>query len=230
LHQYAYYDDPIAHATFAESGSVMAFTPSAYDTKHTNFTFVAKNLGCDFPKNATKELRCLQQKSFHSIINFMGQYQDNSTLVNPSQPRLSFNTVIDEKLVFSNYTARYAAGKVTKAPMIYSSVANEGGSLVAFPASNPSKGVNQTAANMVTEGVICGAAKSSILRTQAGLKTYRYQYAGNWSNQDPLPWMGAVSPLGPSIIFILPCVTSGIDQLQVPLERPSHALRCVRQR
>jgi carboxylesterase type B len=38
---------------------------------------------------------------------------------------------------------------------------------------------------------MCGAANSSILRNSIGLRTYRYQYAGNWTNQDPLPWMGA---------------------------------------
>lgn len=192
-HNYAFYQDPIAHAFFAESGNVIASPPTAADTKHTNFTFVARHVGCDFPNNATKELQCMQGKDYNDIINFMGHYQDNSTLVNPQQPRLTFNPVPDQKLVFSNYTQRYMTGKVTKAPMIYSTVANEGGSLTAFPANPQQQSVNQTAANLVTERTLCGAATSSILRNSIGLPTYRYQYAGNWSNQDPLPWMGAVS-------------------------------------
>ncbi|KAK5695441.1 hypothetical protein LTR97_008948 [Elasticomyces elasticus] len=118
------------------------------------------------------------------------RYQDNSTLVDKTQPRLSFSTVADEKIVFSNNSERYLMGKVTKAPMIYSTVANEGGSLAPFPA-DPSAGQNQTAANAVTIGTLCGAATSSILRNSIDLPTYRYQYAGNWTNQDPLPWMGA---------------------------------------
>jgi hypothetical protein len=152
---------------------------------------VAKNVGCDFPNNASQELSCMQGKDYNDIINFMGQYQDNSTLNNPTQPKISFNPVADEQLVFSNYTERYLTGMVTKAPMIYSSVANEGGSLAPFP--GPTKPQNQTAANLITERVLCGAAESSVWRHSIGLPTYRYQYAGNWSNQDPLPWMGAVS-------------------------------------
>lgn len=87
---------------------------------------------------------------------------------------------------------RYSEGFVTKVPMIYSSVANEGASLTAYNYSNPLQGPNQTAANQVTFGLsLCTGANATILRNQYGLTTYRYQYAGNWSNQDPLPWMGA---------------------------------------
>ncbi|KAK3659334.1 hypothetical protein LTR56_001223 [Elasticomyces elasticus] len=189
--QYAYWDDPIAHGSFAESGSVINSGP-ANDIGNSNFTFVAKNLGCDYPNDASLELQCMQKLDYNDIlkINFMGQYQDNSTLVDKTQPRLSFSTVADEKIVFSNNSERYLMGKVTKAPMIYSTVANEGGSLAPFPA-DPSAGQNQTAANAVTINTLCGAAKSSILRNSIDLPTYRYQYAGNWTNQDPLPWMGA---------------------------------------
>jgi len=159
---------------------------------------VAKNVGCDFADNATQELMCMQGKDYNDIINFMGQYQDNNTLVNPQQPRIAFNPVPDQQLVFSNYTERYLTGGVTKAPMIYSSVANEGGSLSPFPAANPEQGINQTAANRVTISVICGAAAAGALRHSIDLPTYRYQYAGNWTNQDPLPWMGAVChPISP---------------------------------
>lgn len=188
IHNYAYYQDPIAHAFFAQSGSVMAFgySPEA-DWDHTNFTFVAKNLGCDYPSNSKKELECMQKVDYNDIVNFMGQYQDNSTLVDPTQPRLSFSTIPDERIVFLNYTARYLSGMVTQAPMIYSSVANEGGSLSPFPADDPLKGINQSAANEVTERIFCGAAQSGVLRQSIDLPTYIYQYAGNWTNQDPLP-------------------------------------------
>lgn len=195
-HNYAFYEDPIANALFAQSGSVHDVT-GRVDTDHTNFTFVAKNVGCDSPENATQELQCMQKKDYDEIINFMGQYQDNSTLNNPGQPSISFSPVPDEKIVFRNITERYSSGKVTKAPMIYSSVANEGGSLSPFPADDPSRGVNQTVANSITIRTLCGAANSSILRNSIDLPTYRYQYAGNWTNQDPLPWMGAVSKLFP---------------------------------
>ncbi|KAF2214268.1 hypothetical protein CERZMDRAFT_66369 [Cercospora zeae-maydis SCOH1-5] len=156
------------------------------DATHSNFTFVAKNVGCDFPNNFTAELDCMQKVDYNDIINFLGRYQGNGTL-----PAISFSTVADEKLVFSNYTERYLQQRVTRAPMIYSSTANEGGSLSTYPADDPQRGVNQTQADATTLQILCGAARSGALRQGLGLPTYRYQYAGNWTNQDPLPWMGA---------------------------------------
>jgi acetylcholinesterase len=73
IHNYAYYEDPIAHAYFAESGSTIAFGADVGDVDHTNFTFVAKNLGCDFPYNGKKELECMRKVDYNDIINFMGQ-------------------------------------------------------------------------------------------------------------------------------------------------------------
>jgi len=68
-HNYAFWDDPIAHAIFAESGNAIAGAPFM---DNSNFTFVAKSLGCDYPMNATQELQCMQQKDYNDIINFMG--------------------------------------------------------------------------------------------------------------------------------------------------------------
>ncbi|KAK0260806.1 hypothetical protein LTS09_004581 [Friedmanniomyces endolithicus] len=186
---YAYWDDPIAHAIFAESGSALHTAPWA---DNSNFTFVAQNVGCNYPTNASAELECMRAVPYSKIINFMGQYQDNSTLRAPMQPAISFGAVPDERLVFENVTERYEMGFVTKVPMIYSSVANEGGSLQRYPVNDPYNGTNQTAANAITTGfALCPAADTTKLRHSIGLPTYRYQYAGNWTNQDPLPWMGA---------------------------------------
>lgn len=145
-----------------------------------------QHLGCDYPDNGKKELECMQALDYNTVINFMGRYADSG-----AQPTLDFGPIPDDRIVFSNYTERYAAGMVTKAPMIYSSVANEGGSLSPYPLHPLKRGPNQTEANLITEEVLCGAANSSILRAGIDLVTYRYQYAGNWTNQDPLPWMGA---------------------------------------
>ncbi|KAK1813871.1 hypothetical protein LTR12_011779 [Friedmanniomyces endolithicus] len=171
------------------SGSALHTAPWA---DNSNFTFVAQNVGCNHPTNASAELECMRGVPYAKIINFMGQYQDNSTLRAPMQPAISFGAVPDERLVFENVTERYEMGFVTKVPMIYSSVANEGGSLQRYPVNDPYNGTNQTAANAITTGfALCPAADTTKLRHSIGLPTYRYQYAGNWTNQDPLPWMGA---------------------------------------
>jgi carboxylesterase type B len=215
IHQYAYWEDPISHASFAESGSVLGFG-SGDDWDHTNFTFVAKNVGCDYPTNAKKELECMQKLDYNDIINFMGQYDDNTTLVDPNQPPLSFSVIADERIVFSNYTQRYESGMVTQNPMIYSSVANEGGSLAPYPVHHVQRGPNQAVANSITEEVLCGATNSSILRQSIGLVTYRYQYAGNWTNQDPLPWMGAYH--SSDLVMLFGSYADGEGPVTEPLE------------
>jgi carboxylesterase type B len=72
FYQYAHWEDPIAHGFFAQSGSVIATGPPT-DAAHTNFTFVAKNVGCDYPSDAAKELKCMQKLDYNKIINFMGK-------------------------------------------------------------------------------------------------------------------------------------------------------------
>jgi cholinesterase len=37
----------------------------------------------------------------------------------------------------------------------------------------------------------CPATESVRVRQETGLLSYRYQYAGNWTNISPEPWMGA---------------------------------------
>ncbi|KAF2096079.1 alpha/beta-hydrolase [Rhizodiscina lignyota] len=188
---YAFYHDPIARAFFMQSGTVVNRTNNL-DYDHTNFTFVAKKLGCNFPEDGESELKCMRKVPVSLIENFVGQYQDNTTLVTPHQPAIAFTPIADEKVVFANVSQRYAEGKVSKAPALMSTCADEGASLSPYPGTpgNSFTGVNQTAANIITFGTVCGAAWSSTLRHAAGLVSYRYQYAGNWSNVSPLPWMG----------------------------------------
>ena len=216
IHSYAFYNDPIAHSFFAQSGSSLAFGSEEGDWEHTNSTFVAKHLGCDFPTDAQKELGCMQSVDYNDIINFMGHYNDNGTLVHPNQPSIDFGPVADERLVFSNYTARYQSGMVTKAPMIYSSAANEGGSLSSYPIHHLQGGPNQAEANLITESILCGAANSSILRHQIRLPTYRYQYAGNWTNQGPLPWLGAYH--SSDLVMLFGTYDTDVDPSTQPLE------------
>lgn len=218
-HNYAFWEDPIAHAMFAQSGSVLHDDSGSADLDwdHTNFTFVAKGVGCDHPNNATAELDCMQQVPYHDIINYFGQYNDNGT-TNPDQPGLSFSIIADERLVFQDYEGRYKSGFVSKVPMIYSSAANEGASLVQYPVDNPERGPNQTKVNeLTTSSFLCGAANTSILRDTIGLTTYRYQYAGNWTNQDPFDWMGAYH--SSDLVMLFGTYADDVRPVVEPLER-----------
>jgi hypothetical protein len=47
-------------------------------------------MGCDF-EDAGLELQCMRRVPMQRIENFIGQYQDNGTLVNTSQPAIDFS-------------------------------------------------------------------------------------------------------------------------------------------
>ncbi|KAJ5618937.1 carboxylesterase [Penicillium lagena] len=183
IHNYAFWENPIVHGSFSQSGTALAPVFSS-DFSHSSFTTVAKNLGCDFPDNPTAELECMQQVPVDLIENFIGQYDGPASL--------SFEPIPDEKVVFSDYPARAAAGKISPRPAIFSDAANEYASLYTWPSSNASAGPFQPFVDAETLGAfICPNAKTSILRKNANVTTYRYQFAGVWPNQNPYSWLGA---------------------------------------
>lgn len=164
-----------------------AFLPAivgSSDPDHTNFTFVASKLGYA-NLNSSSELDCLRALPVNQIVDFVGNYGDNMT-----SPGLAFGPVTDEKIIFSNYTQRYERGLMSNIPAIVSNAANEGASLVAI--TNFATGPEQNSKDEVTlSDFICPSHKTSILRTQNNLITYRYQYAGNFTNISPRGWLGA---------------------------------------
>lgn len=85
---FAWYQNPLIRASISSSGVAIG-RGSNLDYAGTNFTFVAKSLGCDFG-DAELELECMRRVPMERIENFAGQYQDDSTLVNTSQPAIAF--------------------------------------------------------------------------------------------------------------------------------------------
>lgn len=177
-----------------DSGSVYLLSTEP-DTTYTNFTFVAKHFNCD-TSTPKAELACMRAIDFQAIEDFVGGYGENKSA---SEPGLSFNPTPDEKVVFSNYIARYAAGLLADVPALFTSNAMEATMFVPVLTALPSQSnpygawyVNQTLAEQLTlSSFQCPAARSALLREKAGRKTYRWQYAGNFSNVSPLPWQGA---------------------------------------
>ncbi|KAJ7251171.1 Alpha/Beta hydrolase protein [Mycena haematopus] len=184
-HSYAFYNDPIASGYFLQSGT--ALTISFEDAAQTNFSFVAKHFGCDFPTNGAAELDCMRPVPFAMIENFIGQYGQNGT-----QPGLSFNVVPDEKIIFSNYPARAAAGKLSKSPAIISNCANEMSSLYTYPVNNLTVGPYEPAVLAQDLSLwVCPTATSTAFRNALGIPVFRYQHAGTYPNLNPLKWLGA---------------------------------------
>ncbi|KAJ5833805.1 Alpha/Beta hydrolase protein [Penicillium riverlandense] len=183
IHNYAFWDNPIVHGSFSQSGTALAPIFSS-DYSHSSFTTVAKNLGCDFPDNPTAELECMQQVPVDLIENFIGQYDGPASL--------SFEPIPDDRVVFSDYPARAVAGKISPRPAIFSDAANEFATLYTWPSGNASAGPYQPFVDAGTLGAfVCPNARTSILRDKANVTTYRYQYAGVWPNQNPYSWLGA---------------------------------------
>lgn len=177
-----------------DSGSVYLVSTEP-DTEYTNFTFVARHFNCD-TSTPEAELSCMRTIDFQAITDFVGGYGENKT---SAEPDLSFGPTPDEKIVFSNYTDRYAKGLLSNCPAIFTSNEDEGTMFVATLTSIPSSSnpygvwfVNATLAEQVTLSLFqCPAARSVQLREEARRKTYRWQYVGNFSNVSPLPWQGA---------------------------------------
>lgn len=153
------------------------------DPIQSNFSFVASGVGCDYPGDATKELECMRKVPWNDISDFVGEYMDSG-----ETPTIAFFPVLDDKIVFSNYTERYATGKVSDRPAIFSTTEEEGNSLVPYDPS----GVDETASIEYTNSFFaCPVAQTSQLRTEAELKTYRYLYSGDFANVSPPEWADA---------------------------------------
>lgn len=189
MYLFAWYHDPIIQASISSSGVTLGRSTNQ-DYTGTNFTFVAKSLGCDF-EDAELELACLRRVPMQRIENLVGQYQDNSTLVNTSQPAIAFTRQIDEKYVFSNYTERYLTGKVAQLPKIIGTTSREPSALVPYPINNYTEGPSEARILTQTLNTVCAAYNTSVIRDQVNLPTYRYEWAGNFSNIAAPSWLGA---------------------------------------
>jgi acetylcholinesterase len=190
-HAYAFYQDPIAQAYFIQSGTVFSAIP-LQDPTHSNFSFVARHVGCEAPcddEDGAAELDCMRQVPFAQLENFIGQYGDQGVT-----PALSFNVIQDDRIVFVDYNARSEAGKIARAPAIISTTANEMSSLVPYPVNNLTAGPYQPAvtAGDISFGV-CPTFNSTVYRNRlgAGVPVFRFQYAGTFPNLNQFKWLGA---------------------------------------
>lgn len=188
---HAFHDEPLAAALFMQSGTAMV-NISHPDPTHSNFSFVARNVGCGYASSPAAELECMRQVPMSLLQNFVGQYRDAGR-ADPA-PLPPFRPMPDERVVFFNYTLRAARGLVPRLPALVSTTSNEQATLTRYPAGNVTEGPYQPRVDRETVDVfVCLASNTTRARERAGLGplTYRYEYAGNFSSLTPLPWMGA---------------------------------------
>ncbi len=191
INNYAFYDNPLVSGYYLMSGTA-AVAGMPADPAYSNFSFVARSVGCDFgigsQRDPDAELACMRRVPADLISNFVGQYAENGT-----RPALNFRPVPDERVYFSNYTDRAARGLIAQRPALVSTTANEDAALYYYPASNLTAGPYMPTVDKLTLAIfVCPAAKTTRWRgVLTGRTTYRYQYAGNFSAVTPYPWMGA---------------------------------------
>ncbi|EMC99033.1 hypothetical protein BAUCODRAFT_388676 [Baudoinia panamericana UAMH 10762] len=189
---FAWPSDPIVRASISSSSLAIGY-PTNVDYAGTNFTFVAQAMGCNFTDPAF-ELQCMRRVPMPRIVNFVGQYQDNSSLVNTSQRAISFSRQIDNKFVFSqaDYVRLYQADTLAQIPKMIGTTAREFSALLPYPVNNASAGPSNQLITALTQAWVCTAYNTSVYRQQDLLTTYRYEYAANFTNlADGASWLGA---------------------------------------
>ncbi|KAF1974712.1 carboxylesterase [Bimuria novae-zelandiae CBS 107.79] len=184
FYNFAWHEDPIVQGLIMNSGT--GFIENGSGPKYSNFSYVAAQVGCGNSTGAAAELACMKTVDAAAIEKVIA---DN--LNGGGVPPLAFGASADEKIVPSNLTKWIFEGKFTRMPAIIGIDQNEGVGFVTYNADGPSA-EDQSLADFWFQALfLCPSFKTSQLRAAAGVPTYRYMYAGNFSNISPRPWMGA---------------------------------------
>jgi acetylcholinesterase len=184
---FAYPSDPIFSGTILDSAT--ALFPQAggrtFDTAQTNFTAVSTALGCHDPSS---EMDCLRDVTWQDIEAVLS-----------ADPTLMFLPIVDNVMVFQNYSDRYAKNAISSVPALIGTNLHEFNEGIPNPLSPT---FNQSASDMDTNVVfVCTAALTSHARQSYSLTTYRYRYDGNFSNISPPSYPGAYHASELPLIF-----------------------------
>ncbi|KAF4780658.1 chlorogenic acid esterase precursor [Colletotrichum scovillei] len=183
-YSFAYAEDPIVRGLIMDSGTAHLDQLMNHDETHSNFTFVAQQLGCGNSTTPEAELACMRKIPAEKLENFVATYKDSEVT-----PTIGFSPQIDNKIVFANYTEKAALGELSDLPAIIGFNAAEGLFLAPYDAEN---GPDPAVADALSYQFFwCPATKTTNERLAAGRTTYRYYYSAVFNNTSPRPWMGA---------------------------------------
>lgn len=101
IYSYAWTENPIVNAFIPESGATGILT-SGDPTAVTHWYNVSQALGCGGPAAADQSVACMRNQTVQAILNAVATVG------------ASFVPVVDNITIFSDYTARGAAGKFIK--------------------------------------------------------------------------------------------------------------------
>ena len=187
-YNHAYTEDPIVSGLIMNSGTsqLMLVNP---DVEHINFTFVARHFGCNNSSPAA-EIDCLRDVNGSTITSYLKQYAESGTL-----PVMNFFPVVDNRTQLANYTGQNISGL----PAIIGTVRGEGTTFMSY---NRTYGVDEPTADLMNlQYFHCPAVQTTQDRYAANAITFRYLYAGNFSNISPLWWAGPYHSSDLPLIF-----------------------------
>ncbi|KAK8122704.1 Alpha/Beta hydrolase protein [Apiospora sp. TS-2023a] len=187
---YANGEDPIITGAIANSGSV-GIGPGGDDESDINrFSQLAEIAGCGGGLEPEEELACMQEIPAVRLQAILQSRREDVP---------TFRPVVDNTTVFSNYTERLEQGLVAKVPLITGTTSNEG---AAFSALNKSQTTPPPPPPDNTVGPFdCSLREELKDRLDYGHTTYRYLFAGNFSNITPRYWLGAMHSSDLPLIF-----------------------------
>ncbi|KAK8124609.1 uncharacterized protein PG998_000368 [Apiospora kogelbergensis] len=182
-YNFAFADDPIVGGFIMNSGTAHLNQLMSSDVIHSNFTFVAEGMGCGNQPDAASELACMKKVPAEKLENFVATYEDSG-----DSPSITFAPMVDEKLVFRNYTERAALGALSTLPALISHNVREGYFIAPYSVDGPDPAI---ADGLSKTYFWCPTFKTTKERLAAGRITHRAYYTGNFSNISPRPWFGA---------------------------------------
>ncbi|KAF2226117.1 Alpha/Beta hydrolase protein [Elsinoe ampelina] len=180
----AYVDDPIVKGYIQNSGGTYDVRSPYTDTSFKNFTFVANSFGCT--GDLANLTACLRTKPQSDIESFIQYWVDTA-----QKPPLSFQFLTDNTTTWANGTQAIITGSYSRLPKILAHCERDGASLAACSTPDCTLPPLPALELAATQRTRCVGVAEARLRNSLNLTTYRYMYAGNFTNIAPLPWMGA---------------------------------------
>jgi len=167
---YAHPNDTIVKGVIEQSGSlgIGGESPVNGTSNVTAWNEVANTVGCGTTSDAA-QLACMRAVPFRTLENAV------------ISTNTAFNLVSDDITVFSDTTARAAAGKFLHVPFLGGTTEHEGDIFV-IGAEEVALGftlpvVTELLSDLGTQLVFtCAISRTSSSRVQAGVPTWRYQY------------------------------------------------------
>lgn len=119
---HTYPTDPLVRGFAMDSGTTYLGCCRSQDSNQTQFSYVASVFNCANSDPAA-ELACMRTVPADLLTNFLREHANAATA-----PSLSFDPIVDNKVVFANYTQRVASGGLAKVPAIIGSNTEDSGS------------------------------------------------------------------------------------------------------